>query len=85
METPGSELPLKDDHFYTLSYSNQQSIGATARAAVSNRLEDVLQDVRCVRGFEIVMRLVSDGVLVVDVDARRDSRQLTQAFKDLAG
>jgi serine/threonine protein kinase len=84
-KTPGSGLRLKDDHFYTLVYLNQQEIGAMVRAAVSDSLADVVQDERCKGDFEHVMRLVSEEMLVVDENARRDSNQLARALEDLGG
>ncbi|KAH7394368.1 kinase-like domain-containing protein [Pyrenochaeta sp. MPI-SDFR-AT-0127] len=85
MKTPGSGIPLKDDHFYTLVYSNQQQIGAIVRAAVSSELENIIQDERCKGDFEHVIRLVSEEMLVVDENVRQDSDQLAQALEDLAG
>jgi serine/threonine protein kinase len=84
MKTPGSGIPLKDDHFYTLVYSDQQPIGATVRAAVLSILEDVVHDERCEGDFEHVVRLVSEGMLVIDENERRDSDQLARALEDLA-
>ena len=82
MRTPGSGLPLKDDHFYTLVYANKQPVGATVRAAVSKCLENIRQDRRCVGDLGLIMRLVAEEMLVVDEHARSDSFRLAQTLGD---
>ena len=80
MRTPGSGLPLKDDHFYTLIYANEQPVGATVRVAVLQYLEDIRLDRPCVGDLGLVMRLVADEMPVVDEHARSDSFRLAQAL-----
>lgn len=78
MRTPGSGVPLKDDHFYTLVYEEGRAFGADVRHAVGECLRDIRRDGRCVGDFGRVVRMLEEDVLVVDGEARRSSEELAR-------
>lgn len=82
MRTPGSGLPLKDDHFYSLVYADRRPVRATIRDAVAECLRDLRQDRRCVGSLGCVLRVLEENMLVVDEDTRTDSLRLAQILNE---
>ncbi|KAF5863446.1 hypothetical protein ETB97_010077 [Aspergillus alliaceus] len=84
MATPGSNLPLQDDHFFTLQYGrNSASVVAVVRSTVSEYVSRLYRNPLCTEVTIAVLNVVRDEMLVVDVDRRCDSMRLVSRFRTI--
>ncbi|KAB8229540.1 kinase-like domain-containing protein [Aspergillus alliaceus] len=82
--TPGSNLPLQDDHFVTLQYGrNSASVVAVVRSTVSEYVSRLYRNPLCAEVTIAVLNVVRDEMLVVDVDRRCDSMRLVSRFRTI--
>ncbi|KAF2267282.1 kinase-like protein [Lojkania enalia] len=81
METPGSGVPLKDDHFFMLEYEGGQTMRAMVRETVERWVQALYADEMCVGMVREVLGLVVGDMLVVEHEKRASSEVLREKLK----
>lgn len=80
MATPGSGLPMKDDHFFMLQYENEEVVGVGVRETIKKYEEEMRGNENCQGALGEVLDVVLQDMLVVNRRDRGSADALAPKF-----
>jgi hypothetical protein len=84
MATPGSNMPLKDDHFFMLQYDHcAEPTGAVIRSTVERYICALYNEPGCTGPLREILDIVRNEMLVIGEGDRAGSEILHSKFRGI--